>query len=152
MMPTLAQPEVLEVARRTAQFILAAMLAIVAGTAAASDWQPVATSESGTYSMDFASLVRDGTVVRAWVRITLNKPMDGPAGIKVLSARSRQYFDCENRRWAHKQSTFYADKQFEKVARDGEEVEDALLDWNQIPPDHANEILLEVACAKAPPK
>lgn len=139
-------------AYRRAGIVLAILLALVTGTAVASDWQPVATSEAGSYSMDFASLVRDGTVVRAWVRITLDKPMDGPAGIKVLSAQSRQYFDCENRRWAHKQTTFYADKQFEKVARDGEEVEDALLDWNEIPPDHANEILLEVACAKAPRK
>ncbi len=139
-------------AQRKARIIAITLLGLVTGTAAASDWQVVATNEAGAYSMDFASLVRDGTIVRAWVRITLDKPMDGPDGIKVLSAQSRQYFDCENRRWAHKQSTFYADKQFQEVLRDGEEVKDVLLDWNEIPPDHANEILLEVACAKAPPK
>jgi len=133
-----------------ARLEVAALLALAAGSSVASDWQVAAGSEAGIYEVDLASLVRVGPVVRAWVRIVLTEPTDGPGGIKVMAARSRQYFDCADRRWAHKQSTFYADQQFQKVLRDGEDVPDALLDWNEVPPDSGTELLLEFACSHAP--
>jgi hypothetical protein len=135
-----------------ARFIVTASLALTTGTAAASDWQPVGSNEDVSFTMDVASFVRQGQVVRAWLRSVYAEPVDDGDGRKVSASLSRNYFDCINRRWAIKQTTFFTDKNFKKVAHVGREESDALLDWSEVPPDTAAEVLLEFACSYVPQK
>lgn len=138
--------------RMTARFIVTALLALATGTTAASDWQPVVSSEPVSYSMDVATLVREGPVVRAWVRSVYAKPILDGNGDKARAALAREYFDCANRRSATKQMNFYSDTKFEEVLHVGPTASDVLLDWKEIAPDTLLEALMEFACSHAPPK
>jgi hypothetical protein len=100
--------------------------------------------------MDVASLVRDGPVVRAWLRVIYARPQDGADGAKFLAMRSRQLFDCKNRRSAMRQMTTFAHPDFVKVVYAGSDAPDALLEWSDVAPDSVGERMLEFACSKAP--
>jgi hypothetical protein len=133
-----------------ARLIVATLLALVTGTAAASDWQIVCKSANGDIcSVDVASLTRHGNIVRAWFRAVYAEPQE-VGGVKYLSERTRYYFDCAERRVALKQSTAFADKEFNEVVYFGPSHDDALLKWRDVAPDSMIESQLEVACAEAP--
>lgn len=148
-MPTLVQPGFLEMPRMKYGFIVTALLALVTGTAVASDWQPVGSNENVSFSMDVASLVRDGPIVRAWVREVYTSPKSFDVGI-AMATLSRTYFDCAKRRSAIKKATWYLDEGFKNVVRSSPETSDALLEWVDVPPDTFDEGLLDFACSKAP--
>jgi hypothetical protein len=135
---------------RKARFIVTAMLALVTGTAAASDWQPVYSDDAASLTMDVASLVREGPVVRAWVRTVYAKAVLDGAGAEAWAALAREYYDCKSRRAATKQINFYSDTKFQKVLHVGPTANDLLLDWKEVPPDTVGEGLLEFACSNAP--
>lgn len=137
-------------AHRKARFVFTALLGLVTGTAAASDWQPFYSDEEFSLTMDVASLVRDGLIVRAWIFSVYAEPQVAEGGAKIQAIRSRHLFDCKNRRSAVKQITIFADPKGTKVLNVGPDVADALLEWEDVPPDSVGEIQLDFACSKAP--
>jgi len=138
--------------RTKARFIVTTLLALVTGTAAASDWQTVYSDDEVSLTMDVASLVRDGPIVRAWLRTVYAKPKDLAGGQKASSTRSRQFFDCKNRRSAIKQITIFADPYGAKVLQASPDIADVLLEWSDDAPDSVGEVQLEFACSHAPQK
>jgi hypothetical protein len=133
-----------------ARFIVITSLALVTGTAAAADWQPLfGNAEGFCFLVDAASLTRHGNIVRAWVRVVYDEPREA-AGEKYLSSLARLHVDCAERREALKQLTSFADKEFNEAVIVEPSTDDALLEWRDVPPDSPAEELLEFVCSKAP--
>ncbi|MFO1392543.1 MAG: hypothetical protein U1F09_02085 [Steroidobacteraceae bacterium] len=135
------------------RIIVAALLALMAGTAAASDWQVVGI-QLGTearYEVDVATLVRNGPVVRAWVRTVFGTANKLSNGATARSARAFEYFNCADRQMEMRQITFYADANFSDVAVPTTQYSDAETVWRDIPPDSSQELVLDFVCKHAPP-
>lgn len=132
-----------------AGIIVAASLSLVAGATAASDWRLAVVDPISRGEMDVASLVRDGDIVKAWVRYVYIDPVDLAGKGKMGSRLSRVYFDCDERRMAIRQSTAFTDLGFENVLTQSPPVRELLLDWIDVAPDTSGESQLDFACSHA---
>jgi hypothetical protein len=68
----------------------------------------------------------------------------------MLSNRTHTYYDCAERRSAISQLTAFADKEMQNTVRVGLSKDEAMLQWQDVAPDTADEDLLDFACSKAP--
>ena len=131
---------------RTPPRSLPLLLALIALPAAANRWLPVVEGPARAVYLDVAGLVREGTLVRTWMReVYTQEQRSEQVGVFYYSANSLVSYDCAKRTWAPLFRAFYSG--------DGTEVRRVNLDAVELPalaaPGSLQESLLERACAPA---
>jgi carbonic anhydrase len=129
------------------RIVLFLLLALLAGNAAAGRWVPVVEGTNRAVYLDTAGAVREGRLVRTWVReVFTQEQRSDQVGVYYYSANSLVSYDCASRTFAPLFRVFYGG--------DGTELRRVNLDAVEapalVPPGSLHEGLLERACL--PPK
>ena len=129
------------------RLVLPALLALLADSALAGRWVPIVEGTSRAVYLDTAGAIRDGTVVRTWVReVFTQEQRSEQVGVYYYSANSLVSYDCTTRTFVPLFRVFYGG--------DGTELRRINLDAVElpalVPPGSVQEGLLERACL--PPK
>ena len=125
-------------------------IVLVGSVAQAADWQPVGSNDAGRFQIDVASVVRDGSIVRAQVRFVFAEPMRAQGGQSVWGMLQYMYFNCDTRQSATKQYSAITDSALEKSAVVGE-LPDDQMKWHDVEGYPGDSLLLTTACAYTPP-
>jgi carbonic anhydrase len=122
------------------------LLALASAGAWAGRWVPLTEGANRAVYLDTAGLVRDGGMVRTWVReVYTQEQRAEQVGVYYYSANSLMSYDCARRTWAPLMKVFYGG--------DGTELRRLSLDAVEAPvlaaPGSMQEGLLERACEHA---
>jgi carbonic anhydrase len=125
------------------RLVVLPLLALLAGSALAGRWVPIVEGASRAVYLDTAGAIRDGTVVRTWVReVFTQEQRSEQVGVYFYSANSLVSYDCTTRTFVPLFRVFYGG--------DGTELRRINLDAVEIPalapPGSLQEGLLERAC------
>jgi len=95
---------------------IAALAGVVSVSARAADWQPIADDDDANrYSVDAARIIREGSLVKAFVRTEYATPReDETTGTLIYAAVDRLQVRCEDGSFALESRNY--------VAADGEEM------------------------------
>ena len=131
------------------RIVLLPLLALLAGNVAAARWVPIAEGPTRAVYLDTAGAVRDGGVIRTWVReVYTQEQRSDQVGVLFYSANSLVSYDCDSRTFAPLFRVFYGG--------DGTELRRINLDAVEAPtlapPGSLHEGLLERACMPLKPK
>ena len=130
--------------------LLVVAMSLIGSVAQAADWQPVGSNDAGRFQIDVASVVRDGSIVRAQVRFVFAEPMRAQGGQSVWGMLQYMYFNCDTRQSATKQYSAITDSALEKSAVVGE-LPDDQMKWHDVEGYPGDSLLLTTACAYTPP-
>ena len=131
--------------------LLVLTMALIGSVAYAADWQPVGSNAAGRFQMDVASVVRDGSIVRAQVRFVFAEPMRAQGGQSVWGMLQYMYFNCDTRQSATKQYSAITDSTLENSTVVGD-LPDEQMKWRDVEGYPGDSLLLTTACARMPPK
>ena len=131
--------------------LLVLAMALIGSVAYAADWQPVGSNAAGRFQMDVASVVRDGSIVRAQVRFVFAEPMRAQGGQSVWGMLQYMYFNCDTRQSATKQYSAITDSTLENSTVVGD-LPDEQMKWRDVEGYPGDSLLLTTACAQTPPK
>ena len=131
--------------------LLVLAMALIGSVAYAADWQPVGSNAAGRFQMDVASVVRDGSIVRAQVRFVFAEPMRAQGGQSVWGMLQYMYFNCDTRQSATKQYSAITDSTLENSTVVGD-LPDEQMKWRDVEGYPGDSLLLTTACARMPPK
>ena len=131
--------------------LLVLAMALIGSVAYAADWQPVGSNAAGRFQMDVASVVRDGSIVRAQVRFVFAEPMRAQGGQSVWGMLQYMYFNCDTRQSATKQYSAITDSTLENSTVVGD-LPDEQMKWRDVEGYPGDSLLLTTACAQMPPK
>jgi carbonic anhydrase len=125
------------------------LLVLLAGNADAARWVQIVDGPTRAVYLDTAGAVRDGGVIRTWVReVYTQEQRSDQVGVFYYSANSLVSYDCEGRTFAPLFQVFYGG--------DGTELRRVSLDAVEAPtltpPGSLHEGLLERACMPLKPK
>jgi carbonic anhydrase len=125
------------------------LLAVLAGNAVAGRWIPVVDGANRAVYLDTAGAVREGRLVRTWVReVFTEEQRSDQVGVYYYSANSLVSYDCASRTFVPLFRVFYGS--------DGTELRRVNLDAVEapalVPPGSLHEGLLERACIAPKPK
>jgi len=131
------------------RIVLLPLLALLAGNVLAGRWVPIVEGPTRAVYLDTAGAVRDGGVIRAWVReVYTQEQRSDQVGVFYYSANSLVSYDCASRTFAPLFRVFYSG--------DGTELRRVNLDAVETPtlapPGSLHEGLLERACMPLKPK
>jgi carbonic anhydrase len=137
------------VKRGVTRTVLLPLLALVAGNAMAGRWVPIVEGASRAVYLDTAGAIREGGVVRTWVReVFTQEQRSEQVGVYYYSANSLVSYDCASRTFVPLFRVFYGG--------DGTELRRINLDAVEapalVPPGSLHEGLLDRACLPAKPK
>jgi len=129
------------------RLVLLPLLGLLAGSALAGRWVPIVEGANRAVYVDTAGAIRDGAVVRTWVReVFTQEQRSEQVGVYYYSANSLVSYDCTTRTFVPLFRVFYGG--------DGTELRRVNLDAVELPalapPGSLQEGLLERACT--PPK
>ena len=95
---------------------LATLAGVLAASANAADWQPIAVDDAANrYSVDAARIIREGPLVKAFVRTEYATPReDDRSGQRIFAAVDRLQVRCDDGSFALESRSY--------IAADGEEV------------------------------
>lgn len=130
--------------------LLVVAMSLIGSVVQAADWQPVGSNDAGRFQIDVASVVRDGSIVRAQVRFVFAEPMRAQGGQSVWGMLQYMYFNCDTRQSATKQYSAITDSALEKSAVVGE-LPDDQMKWHDVEGYPGDSLLLTTACAYTPP-
>lgn len=130
--------------------LLVVAMSLIGSVAQAADWQPVGSNDAGRFQIDVASVVRDGSIVRAQVRFVFAEPMRAQGGQSVWGMLQYMYFNCDTRQSATKQYSAITDSALENSAVVGE-LPDDQMKWHDVEGYPGDSLLLTTACAYTPP-
>ena len=133
------------------RILLFLAIVLVGSVAQAADWQPVGSNDAGRFQMDVASVVRDGSIVRAQVRFVFAEPMRAQGGQSVWGMLQYMYFNCDTRQSATKQYSAITDSTLENSTVVGD-LPDEQMKWRDVEGYPGDSLLLTTACARMPPK
>ena len=131
--------------------LLVVAMSLIGSVAYAADWQPVGSNAAGRFQMDVASVVRDGSIVRAQVRFVFAEPMRAQGGQSVWGMLQYMYFNCDTRQSATKQYSAITDSTLENSTVVGD-LPDDQMKWRDVEGYPGDSLLLTTACAQTPPK
>lgn len=131
--------------------LLVVAMSLIGSVAYAADWQPVGSNAAGRFQMDVASVVRDGSIVRAQVRFVFAEPMRAQGGQSVWGMLQYMYFNCDTRQSATKQYSAITDSTLENSTVVGD-LPDEQMKWRDVEGYPGDSLLLTTACARMPPK
>jgi carbonic anhydrase len=131
------------------RIVLLPLLALLAGNVLAGRWVPIVEGPTRAVYLDTAGAVRDGGVIRTWVReVYTQEQRSDQVGVFYYSANSLVSYDCASRTFAPLFRVFYSG--------DGTELRRVNLDAVETPtlapPGSLHEGLLERACMPLKPK
>lgn len=131
------------------RIVLFPLLALLAGNAVAGRWVPIVEGPSRAVYLDTAGAIREGAVVRTWVReVFTQEQRSDQVGVYYYSANSLVSYDCTTRTFVPLFRVFYGG--------DGTELRRINLDAVElpalVPPGSLHEGLLERACVPAKSK
>lgn len=95
---------------------IAALTGVLSASASAADWQPIADDDDANrYSVDAARIIREGPLVKAFVRTEYAVPREDEAtGALIFAAVDRLQVRCDEGSFALESRSY--------VAADGEEL------------------------------
>jgi carbonic anhydrase len=137
------------VKRAVKRIVLLQLLALLAGDAWAGRWVPIVDGVNRAVYLDTAGAVREGAVVRTWVReVFAQEQRSDQVGVYYYSANSLVSYDCRTRTFVPLYRVFYG--------VDGTELRRINLDAVEapalVPPGSMHEGLLDRACLPGKPK
>ena len=131
--------------------LLVVAMSLIGSVVQAADWQPVGSNDAGRFQIDVASVVRDGSIVRAQVRFVFAEPMRAQGGQSVWGMLQYMYFNCDTRQSATKQYSAITDSTLENSTVVGD-LPDEQMKWRDVEGYPGDSLLLTTACARMPPK
>jgi hypothetical protein len=116
-------------------------LLLLATGSAWTGWEEVATTASGTFYVDRATLRKDGNLSKIW-EITDNKQRTKNGSI---SSRMRNEYDCKNERYRFLALSTHPEPMAggKPIFSDGEDQM-----WTAIPPGSVSEMVMKIVCAQ----
>lgn len=132
-------------ARPLCRAILAFVLTVAGGGAAAEVWVKVGENEKFRAYYDPASMRKEGNTVKMWDMFDYRTALSTPAGKKYLSVKRHTEYDCKQGRTRVYELSYHS----ENLSK-GEVVAASAVnfDWSVVAKGSSDELLLDSACGK----
>jgi len=127
------------------KIILVILLAVMSSSVMA-EWVEIGVTDNGTFYVDPTTIRKSGNKVKMWMLLDLNSVKESAAGIKFLSTKNQDEYDCKEEQYR----TLYFSWHSENMGR-GIVVysnNEPNKNLSPFPPEDINESLWEFACGK----